>query len=131
MDIMVIQVVSLNRTAFYLKFFFFLHHEGKVIQNFDHSLDYTEREFMCASCNPTSQFCVIGSYDRLRILSFSSRKESWEEGPSKDIPNLYTITGLSWRNDGSKLAVVRGERVGMKKELSERDARARERESVD
>ena len=81
---------------------------GKIIQNFDHSSDITEKEFMCASCNPTGQSCVMGSYDRLRVFNYCGRRELWEEGPSKDITNLYTITALSWRKDGSKLAVVSG-----------------------
>lgn len=27
----------------------------------------------------------------------------WDEGKSKDIQNLYTITSLCWKRDGSKL----------------------------
>lgn len=29
----------------------------------------------------------------------------WEEGNSKEIKNLYTITSLAWKKDGSKLVV--------------------------
>ena len=87
-------------------------HAGKVMQKFDHSSDDTEKEFMCGSCNPTGHTCVMGSYNRLRMFNYSNRRDTWEEGPCKDIPNLYTITGLSWRKDGSKLAVVRREGGG-------------------
>ena len=30
----------------------------------------------------------------------------WEEGKVKDIENLYTVTALSFRGDGSRLALV-------------------------
>jgi len=77
------------------------------MQNFDHYTDPRDREFMCGACNITGESCVFGSYDRLRVLTYSSRKGGWEESPPKDMENLYTITTLSWRRDGSKVAVVR------------------------
>ena len=80
---------------------------GRIIQNFDHFAESKDREFMCAACNVTGESCVFGSYNRLRVLTYSSRKGAWEESPPKDIENLYTITSLSWRRDGSKIAVVR------------------------
>lgn len=30
----------------------------------------------------------------------------WDEAKSKEIPNLYTITSLSWKKDGSRLCAV-------------------------
>jgi len=48
--------------------------------------------------------CTCGyRFYRLRILNWSPRKAMWDEGKSKDIPNLYTITSLCWKRDGSKL----------------------------
>ncbi len=78
-----------------------------MVQNFDHFTSSKDREFMCAACNITGESCVFGSYDRLRVLTYSSRKGAWEESPPKDVENLYTVTSLSWRRDGSKIAVVR------------------------
>lgn len=40
---------------------------------------------------------------RLRVLNWSPRKGMWDEGKSKEIKNLYTITALCWKKDGSKL----------------------------
>lgn len=77
-----------------------------MVQNFDHSLDENEKEFMCACRSPSGQSFVVGSFDRLRIFNWSPRKECWEEGPSKEIPNLYTITALSWKRDGSRIVAV-------------------------
>ena len=76
------------------------------MQNFDYSHDDNEKEFMCASCSPSGQSFVVGSFDRLRVFNWSPRKESWEPAPSKEIANLYTITALSWKRDGSRLVAV-------------------------
>ena len=62
---------------------------------------------MCAASSPSGQTFVLGSFNRLRVYNWSPRRESWEEMPPKQIPNLYTITALSWKADGSRLAVVR------------------------
>ena len=80
---------------------------GKVVQQFDYSREDDEKEFMCAAASPSGQTFVLGSFNRLRVYNWSPRRESWEEMPPKDIPNLYTITALSWKADGSRLAVVR------------------------
>lgn len=87
---------------------------GKIVQNFDHSLEEDEKEFMCASCSPSGQCFVVGSFDRLRVFNWSPRKESWEQAPSKDIANLYTLTALSWKRDGSRLVAVSWRRSGFK-----------------
>ncbi|KAM8953335.1 intraflagellar transport protein 172 homolog [Pelodytes ibericus] len=77
--------------------------EGQIIQTFDYSRDPSEREFTTAATSPSGQSVVIGSYDRLRVLNWSSRKCMWEEAKPKEIPNLYTITALAWKHDGSRL----------------------------
>ncbi|XP_053566907.1 LOW QUALITY PROTEIN: intraflagellar transport protein 172 homolog [Bombina bombina] len=77
--------------------------EGEVIQTFDYSRDPTEKEFTAAIVSPSGQSVVIGSYDRLRVLNWSSRRGAWEEAKAKEIPNLYTITALAWKRDGSRL----------------------------
>ena len=76
------------------------------MQNFDHSTDDKEKEFMCVACSPSGQSFVVGSFDRVRVFNWSPRKESWEEAPPKEIAHLYTITALSWKRDGSRLVVV-------------------------
>ncbi|XP_064625451.1 intraflagellar transport protein 172 homolog [Lineus longissimus] len=77
--------------------------EGRVLQQFDYSRDEDEHEFTTAVCSPSGQSVVLGSFDRLRVLNWSPRKSCWDEGKSKDIPNLYTITALAWKKDGSRL----------------------------
>ncbi|XP_043931402.1 intraflagellar transport protein 172 homolog isoform X2 [Protopterus annectens] len=77
--------------------------EGHVLQTFDYSRDSTEKEFVVAATSPSGQSVVIGSYDRLRVFNWSPRKAAWDEAKPKEIPNLYTITALSWKKDGSKI----------------------------
>ncbi|KAL5460471.1 hypothetical protein EMCRGX_G033922 [Ephydatia muelleri] len=78
---------------------------GKVAQQFDYSRDDKEKEFTTAACSPSGQFVVLGSFDRLRVYSWMPKRELWEEAPSKEIVNLYTITALAWRRDGARLIV--------------------------
>ncbi|XP_048583111.1 intraflagellar transport protein 172 homolog [Nematostella vectensis] len=77
--------------------------EGRVLQNFDYSRDDDEKEFTVAACSPSGQSVVIGSFDRLRVFNWSPRRGAWDESKAKEIPNLYTITSLAWKRDGSRL----------------------------
>ncbi|XP_042189213.1 intraflagellar transport protein 172 homolog [Callorhinchus milii] len=77
--------------------------EGHVIQQFDYGRDPGEKEFTVAATSPSGQSVVIGSYDRLRVLNWSPRRSAWDEAKAKEIPNLYTITALAWKKDGSRL----------------------------
>lgn len=77
-----------------------------MLQQFDYSKDATEKEFTVAACNPTGQVVVVGSYNRLRIYSWSPRKGLFEESEPKEIANLYTVTAIAWKKDGSRLAIV-------------------------
>ena len=43
---------------------------------------------------------------RLRVFNWSPRKGAWDEGKPKEIKNLYTITALAWKRDGSKIVAV-------------------------
>uniref|UniRef100_A0A8C2A4U9 Intraflagellar transport 172 n=1 Tax=Cyprinus carpio TaxID=7962 RepID=A0A8C2A4U9_CYPCA len=79
--------------------------EGHVLQTFDYSRDRSEKEFTVAASSPSGQSIVVGSYDRLRVFNWSPRKGIWDEASPKEIPNLYTITALSWKKDGSRLSV--------------------------
>ena len=43
---------------------------------------------------------------RLRVYNWAPRRDMWEEVPAKEISNLYTVTALSWKRDGSRLVAV-------------------------
>lgn len=46
---------------------------------------------------------AIGSFDRLRVYIWNTRKSIWEETFPKEITNFYTVTALAWKRDGSKV----------------------------
>ncbi|XP_033644927.1 intraflagellar transport protein 172 homolog [Asterias rubens] len=77
--------------------------EGRVNQQFDYSRDAEEHEFTVAVNSPSGQSVVVGSYDRLRVFNWAPRRGIWEEAKMKEIKNLYTITALAWKKDGSRL----------------------------
>uniref|UniRef100_A0A8P4PXP0 Intraflagellar transport 172 n=1 Tax=Dicentrarchus labrax TaxID=13489 RepID=A0A8P4PXP0_DICLA len=77
--------------------------EGHVLQTFDYTRDRTEREFTVAATSPGGQSVVFGSYDRLRVFNWAPRRSVWDEAKPKEILNLYTITSLAWKKDGSRL----------------------------
>nr|XP_032825685.1 intraflagellar transport protein 172 homolog [Petromyzon marinus] len=77
--------------------------EGQTLQTFDYSRDPTERELTVAAASPSTQSVVIGSYDRLRVYNWSPRRSAWDEAKPKEIQNMYTVTALAWKKDGSRL----------------------------
>ena len=79
---------------------------GKITQQFDYSRDKEEKEFTVAANSPSGHSLVLGSFNRLRVFNWAPRKQVWEEGTPKNIPNLYTITALNWKKDGSRLICV-------------------------
>ncbi|CAH8560325.1 unnamed protein product [Schistosoma turkestanicum] len=78
---------------------------GKLIQQFDYSKDDSEKEFTVASCNPGGNVVAFGGFNRIRVLSWSPRKGGWDECKLKEIKNLYTITAIAWKQDGSELVI--------------------------
>uniref|UniRef100_A0A8C2ZEP1 Intraflagellar transport protein 172 homolog n=1 Tax=Cyclopterus lumpus TaxID=8103 RepID=A0A8C2ZEP1_CYCLU len=79
--------------------------EGHILQTFDYGRDRTEREFTVAATSPSGHSVVFGSYDRLRVFDWAPRRGVWDEAKPKEILNLYTITSLAWKKDGSRLCV--------------------------
>ena len=77
--------------------------DGRLMQQFDYSRDDGEREFTTAALSPSGTSVVLGSFDRLRVLNWHSRRGAWDEGRTKDIRYLYTITTLNAKPDGSRV----------------------------
>ncbi|XP_075225811.1 intraflagellar transport protein Oseg2 [Lycorma delicatula] len=75
--------------------------DGQTYKQFDYP---NEKEFDVACCSPSGQAVAVGSFDRLRVYAWSPRKGTWEEEPPKEIPNLYSISSLAWKRDGSRVA---------------------------
>ena len=57
------------------------------------------------SVSPSGQALCVGSFDRLRLYSWSPRKNLWEENRSKEFKYLYSITAMAWKKDGSRIAI--------------------------
>lgn len=43
------------------------------------------------------------SLARLRVFEYSSIRDIWEEKGTKQFKNLYSVTALAWKRDGSRL----------------------------
>uniref|UniRef100_A0A0N4ZD27 WD_REPEATS_REGION domain-containing protein n=1 Tax=Parastrongyloides trichosuri TaxID=131310 RepID=A0A0N4ZD27_PARTI len=78
---------------------------GRLLQTFDYTKDPTEKEYIVAAVDPTGTNAVFGSFNRLRLMIWNQRRGAWDEGNVLDIKNLYTITSLSWKQDGSTIVV--------------------------
>lgn len=75
---------------------------------------------MTAVLDPSSHNAVFGSYDRwvlfqkststlffrLRLMSWNARRGAWDEGSLLMIRNLYSVTALAWKPDGSSIVCV-------------------------
>ena len=64
------------------------------------------KEFTVAACNPSGDNVVLGNFNSLYI--FSRNKEGltgWEHKGITNVENMYSVTAMSWRPDGDKLAV--------------------------
>ncbi|TMW44725.1 hypothetical protein DOY81_010196 [Sarcophaga bullata] len=74
---------------------------GRQVRTFDYSRTEGEREFTVAACSPNGQAVAFGSFDRVRIFTWSPRLSAWSETATKDINLFYTVTCLLWRRDGA------------------------------
>ncbi|KAI6232370.1 Intraflagellar transport protein osm-1 [Aphelenchoides besseyi] len=84
--------------------------QGRTLQQFDYNRDAEEKEFTVAVLDPSGFNVVIGSFDRLRLMTWNSRRGAWDEGSQLLVRNLYTLTALAWKPDGS--TVVCGSLTG-------------------
>ncbi|CAJ0583461.1 unnamed protein product, partial [Mesorhabditis spiculigera] len=73
---------------------------GVVQQQWDFS-DEHEKEFSAICRDPTGTNAVVGSYNKLRLFSYNLRRGAWDEDAPLVINNMYTITALEWKGDGS------------------------------
>ncbi|XP_050421465.1 intraflagellar transport protein 172 homolog [Adelges cooleyi] len=84
----------------------FYDQNGRSSRQFDYSPTGgcpDQKESTVACCSPSGQAVVVGSFNRLRLYSWSPSKLIWEEEKTMDVPNLYTVSTLAWKKDGSRL----------------------------
>ncbi|RLN31787.1 hypothetical protein BBO99_00001824 [Phytophthora kernoviae] len=87
-----------RRVSFYDK-------DGAQLRTFDYSGDEKCGEFTSSIFNPTGESVVVGNFDSFYTFNYQHKSESWELVGTKNIPNLYSVTALAWKHDGSRLAV--------------------------
>jgi len=63
------------------------------------------REFTVAASNLIGDTIAIGNFDFFIIYTWSSKENVWIEQNPNLVQNMYTVTSLSWKADGSSLAV--------------------------
>ncbi|KAM3727543.1 Intraflagellar transport protein [Dirofilaria immitis] len=79
---------------------------GQILQQFDyHNESDHEKEFTVAARDSLGQSVVFGSFDRVRLYSWNSRRGALDEGKPLEIRYLYTISALAWSPDGSTIAM--------------------------
>lgn len=77
--------------------------DGRETRTFDYSNTPGVKEFSCCRFNPSGESVVLGNYNKYFVFSYNPRTREWSEVVIKEIPNLYTISTLCWRADGSRL----------------------------
>jgi intraflagellar transport protein 172 len=75
------------------------------ICDFDYTDDEKVQDMTIARFAPGGTTCVVGNWNCFFIYSYDNKTESWREISRKDIPNLHSVTALSWKSDGSKIAI--------------------------
>eukprot|EP01065_Artemidia_motanka_P041067 TRINITY_DN5263_c0_g4_i1.p1 TRINITY_DN5263_c0_g4~~TRINITY_DN5263_c0_g4_i1.p1 ORF type:complete len:1760 (+),score=631.40 TRINITY_DN5263_c0_g4_i1:78-5357(+) len=86
------------------KIHFYDSNSGQLQQTFSFDPD-EDKEFTSLQFNPSGQSLSVGAYNRFRVFNYSSQKRKWEEGTHKLFENLYSITSMAWKHDGSRLVV--------------------------
>lgn len=83
----------------------FYDEDGGEERTFDHSEDQDCREFTSAVVNPTGDAAVLGNFNSLYVYTRNKDSLDWEQRATTKVENMYSVTVMDWRSDGSKLAV--------------------------
>jgi intraflagellar transport protein 172 len=80
--------------------------EGRDGRTFDYGNDPSKiKEFTVAAFNPSGESVVLGNFNRFFVFAYHAKNREWTEVVQKEVPNLYSVTALTWRADGSRLVV--------------------------
>lgn len=58
-----------------------------------------------ASCSPTGDVVIVGSFNCFYVFCWDSKQRSWEEKAITIVKNMYNVTAISWKPNGSALVV--------------------------
>jgi intraflagellar transport protein 172 len=76
---------------------------GTQRQVFDYSKERDVREFTCAAFNPSGQTVVLGNFNRFHTYAYDAVQGEWHEIAPTRVENMYTMTAVRWKADGSRL----------------------------
>ncbi|CAK9199445.1 unnamed protein product [Sphagnum troendelagicum] len=84
----------------------FYDQNGGLLQQFDYgNIQHTSHEVSSACINPSGDIVVLGCFNHFRVFSLTNQLTLWEDIGDIQIDDLYTISTLAWKPDGSQLAV--------------------------
>lgn len=63
------------------------------------------KEFTVAACNLTGDSVILGNFNALYTFIRNKDTLVWENKGTTEVENMYSVTAMSWKPDGDKLAV--------------------------
>jgi intraflagellar transport protein 172 len=85
------------------KVLFYNSNNGRNVQTFDYSDDLKLKEFTSAAASPSGQTMILGNFNRFFVYVYNMQRDGWDEAGVTTIQNFYSVTGLRWKCDGSRL----------------------------
>ena len=79
--------------------------DGNLFQRMDYSHDSSVKEFTVGGFNPSGDTVVLGNFNKFFVIGFNPQRGDYIEKAVKTIENLYSVTALCWKPDGSKLVL--------------------------
>ena len=83
----------------------FYDEDGGEENDYDLSSDPKIREFNSATVNPAGDSVVLGNFNSLHTYVRNKDTMGWEPKAVTTVENMYSVTCLDWRSDGSKICV--------------------------
>jgi intraflagellar transport protein 172 len=76
---------------------------GNAVKTFDYAGNDLIKEFSSCAFNPSGGTVVLGNFNRFIVYAYNNNKNVWEEAGQTAVDNLYSVTALRWKSDGSRL----------------------------
>lgn len=79
--------------------------DGNLFQRMDLGHDSSVKEFTVGAFNPSGDTVILGNFNKFYVIGFNPQRGDYVEKAVKNIENLYSVTALCWKPDGSKLVI--------------------------
>ncbi|CAD5229200.1 unnamed protein product [Bursaphelenchus okinawaensis] len=77
--------------------------QGRIQQQYDYNKHNEEKEFTTAVLDPSGLNAAFGSFNKVRLMSWNPKRGAWDEGSVLIVQNMYSVSALAWRPDGSSI----------------------------